>query len=461
MGADRLRVLTDWDAARRRRPASTGRLRAGAPFVYLCVAALLWGCSRGESNSGQTKGASARNGVPVTIEMAVRKSVPVQIRAIGTVQAYASVTLKSQLDAEVAQIHFSEGQAVKKGDLLFTLDRRPWEAALRQAEANLGRDTAQLQQAEAAVAQTMAAEKQAEANLARDTAQHQNAMAQLRRYQGLMDEGAISKELYDQVRTNAAALEATTQADQAALANARASIRAAQATVENIKAVIKADQAVVENVRVQLSYTTIRAPMDGRAGNLLVRVGSAVKARDDSAQMLVLNQIHPIYASFAVPEQHLSDIKKYLAARTIRVEAAPRGQEGPPAFGELTFVNNTVDAATGTIQLKATFANPGDMLWPGQFLNVVLTLTSQADAVVIPSQAVQTGQQGQYVYVVRPDSTVELRLVTVGRRFGDATVIDKGVADGDKVVTDGQLRLVAGTRVEVKSAAAAPSGQAQ
>ena len=454
-------MRTACSSAPRRRLAGSGRHEAHASLVCVCLMVLLWGCSKGESNSSQTKGSPARNGVPVTIETAARKTVPVQIRVIGTVQAYASVTLKSQLDAEVAQIHFSEGQAVKKGDLLFTLDRRPWEAALSQAEANLGRDTAQLQQAEAAVAQTMAAEKQAEANLARDTAQLQNALAQLRRYQGLMDEGAISKELYDQVRTNAAALEATTQADQAALTNARASIRAAQATVENIKAVIRADHAVVENVRIQLSYTTIRAPMDGRVGNLLVRVGSAVKARDDSAQMLVLNQIHPIYVSFAVPEQYLSDIKKYLAARTIRVEAAPRGQDGPPAIGELTFVNNTVDAATGTIQLKATFANPGDMLWPGQFVNVTLTLTSQADAVVIPSQAVQTGQQGQYVYVVRPDSTVELRLVTVGRRVGDVTVVDKGVAEGDKVVTDGHLRLVAGARVEVKGAAAAPAGKAQ
>jgi membrane fusion protein, multidrug efflux system len=461
MEADCLRMFTDCGSVRRRRPTNSGWLQVCAPLACLCLTALLWGCSNGESNPGQSKNTAARNGVPVTIETAVRKSVPVQIRVIGTVQAYASVTLKSQLDAEVAQIHFSEGQAVKKGDLLFTLDRRPWEAALSQAEANLGRDRAQLQQAEAAVAQTMAAEMQAEANLARDTAQFQNAAAQLRRYQGLMDEGAISKELFDQVRTNATALEATTQADRAALTNARASIQAAQATVENIKAVIRADQAMVENVRVQLSYTTIRAPMDGRAGNLLVRVGSAVKARDDTAQMLVLNQIHPIYVSFAVPEQYLPDIKKYLAARTIRVEAAPRGQDRPPAIGELTFVNNTVDAGTGTIQLKATFANPGDTLWPGQFVSVVLTLTSQADAVVIPSQAVQTGQQGQYVYVVRPDSTVELRLVTVGRRVGDVTVIEKGVADGDKVVTDGHLRLVSGTRVEVKSIAAAPSGQAQ
>jgi len=461
MGLDSLRIFTDRGPAGYGWATASGRLRASPPLVCLFVVALLWGCSNGESNPGQTKNTAARTGVPVTIETAARKTVPVQIRAVGTVQAYASVTLKSQLDAEVAEVHITEGQAVKKGDLLFTLDRRPWEAALRQAEANLGRDMAQLQQAEASVAQTMAAENQAEANVARDAAQLENATAQLRRYQGLMDDGAISKELYDQVRTNAAALQATVQADQAALANARASIRAAQATVENIKAVIRADQAMVENVRVQLGYTTIRAPMDGRAGNLLVRVGSAVKARDDSAQMLVLNQIHPIYVSFSVPEQYLPDVKKYAAARTIRVEAVPRGQEGPPAIGELTFVNNTVDSATGTIQLKATFANPGDTLWPGQFVSVLLTLTNQPDAVVVPSQAVQTGQQGQYVYVVRPDFTVELRLVGVGRRVGEVTVIEKGVAAGDKVVTDGHLRLVAGARVEVKNAAAAASGPSQ
>jgi multidrug efflux system membrane fusion protein len=212
--------------------------------LLLLTVACLGACSNGESNQGQLKNAAEREGVPVTIDTAVSKTVPVQIRAVGSVQAYASVTLKSQLDAEVARVHFSEGQAVKKGDLLFTLDPRPWETALRQAEANLGRDTAQLQQTEAAVAQTMAAEKQAEANLARDAAQLENANIQLRRYKGLIDEGAVSKEMYDQVRTNAAALEATIEADKAAIANTMASIRAAQATVENVKAVIKADQAV-------------------------------------------------------------------------------------------------------------------------------------------------------------------------------------------------------------------------
>jgi multidrug efflux system membrane fusion protein len=453
--------VADRDAKACRKQVVHRAWRAIHGVVLLLAAAFLAACSNGESNQGQTKNAAPRDAVPVAADTAVSKSVPVQIRAVGTVQAYASVTLKSQLDAEVAQIHFTEGQAVKKGDLLFSLDRRPWEASLNQAEANLGRDTAQLQQAEAALAQTKAAEKQAEANLARDTAQLENARTQLRRYQGLMDDGAISKELYDQVRTTATALEATIQADQAAVTNASASIRAAQATVENIKAVIKADQALVENARVQLGYTTIRAPMDARAGNLLVRVGSAVKARDDTAQMLVLNQIHPIYVSFSVPEQFLPDIKKYMTAGGIRVEAIPRGDDGTPATGELTFVNNTVDATTGTIQLKATFQNQKDTLWPGQFATVVLTLTVQSDKVVIPSQAIQTGQQGQYVYVVRSDSTVESRPVTVGLRLGGETVIEKGVSAGDQVVTDGHLRLVPGVRVQVKKAAAAASGQAQ
>ncbi len=457
MDIGNLLSLADRGAEASRQPTALLRPRALSGAALLLVAALLVACSDGASEKAQAKGPAAGEGVPVTIDTAVSKSAPVQIRAVGSVQAYASVTLKSQLDGEVSRIHILEGQEVKRGDLLFTLDQRPFEAALGQAEANLGRDTAQLQQAEAAVAQSVAAEEQAEANLARDAAQLENARTQLRRYKGLIDEGAISQELYDQVRTTATAQEATIQADQAAVTNARASIRAAQATVENSKAVIKADQAVVENAQVQLGYTTIRAPMDARAGNLLVRVGSAVKARDDTAQMLVLNQIHPIYVSFSIPEQYLPDVKKYLAAGSVRVQAFPRGQDDSPAAGELTFVNNTVDATTGTIQLKATFPNQRGILWPGQFVTVILTLTVQPDVVVIPSQAIQNGQQGQYVYVMRSDLTVESRPITVGMTLGAETVVAKGIAPGEKVVTDGQLRLVPGARVEAKPAAATDS----
>ncbi len=395
------------------------------------------------------------------IATAVSKAVPVQIRAVGSVQAYATVTIKSQLDSEVSRIHFTEGQEVKKGDLLFTLDQRSLEATLHQVEANLARDRAQLEQAEAAVAQNMAAEKQAEANLARDTAQLENARTQARRYKNLVDQGFISNEQYDQVRTTAAALEATIQADQAAILNARATIRAAQATVQNVQSAIRADEAMVENARVQLDYTTIRAPMDGQTGNLLVRVGSAVKARDDTAQMVVINQIHPIYVSFSVPEQALADIKKYQAAGSIRIQATARGQQGAPATGELTFVNNTVDPSTGTIQLKATFPNQRGSLWPGQFADVIVGLTVEPNVVVVPSEAIQTGQQGQYVYVMRPDFTVESRPVTAGRTLDGETAVPKGLTPGEKVVTDGQLRLAPGMRVQVKAEAPAAAGSGQ
>ena len=431
-------------------------LSGGLMFAML---AILVGCSGGPEDRADAKTLQAREAIPVTVSTVVTKPVPVQIRANGTVQAYSTVTVKSQVDGQIFQVHFTEGQEVKNGDLLFTLDQRPFEATLSQAEANLGRDTAQLQQTEAALAQSMAAATQAEANLARDTAQLEMANAQARRYKGLMDEGAISSEQYDQVRTSALAMEATIQADQAAITNAKAAIRAAQATVETIKAAIKADQAVVENARIQLGYTTIRAPMQGRTGNLLVRVGSAVKARDDSSQLVVINQIHPIYASFSVPEQSLADIRKYRAAGSLKVDALIPGQEDTPARGELTFVNNTVDASTGTIQLKATYSNSDNRLWPGQYLNVVLTLTTEPNAVVVPAQAIQTGQRGPYVFVVKPDLTVESRSIVPGRTLDNDTLVEKGLTPGERVVTEGQIRLVPGARVDIKPSAPAAAPQ--
>ncbi|HSB72494.1 MAG TPA: efflux RND transporter periplasmic adaptor subunit [Candidatus Methylomirabilis sp.] len=421
----------------------------------LAAVAALSGCSGDPPTRADAKTPSTVPSVPVTASAAVSKPVPVQVRANGTVQAIATVTVMSQVDGQIARIDFSEGQDVKTGDLLFTLDQRPFEATLRQAEANLARDLAQLQQAQAALAQSAAAEKQAEANLARDTAQQENANVQVRRYQGLIQDGAISKEQYDQVRTAALAMDATIQADQAAVSNATAAIRAAQATMETIRATIRADQAVVENARIQLGYTVIRSPMDGRTGSLLVHVGSAVKARDSNSPLVVINQIHPISVAFSVPEQYLADIRKYRAAGSVRVEALIPGQEGEPAQGNLAFVNNTVDASTGTIQLKGAFPNADNRLWPGQFLNVRLTLTTRPDAVVIPSQAIQTGQQGPYVFVVKADQTVEARPIVSGGTLEDQTVVERGLVAGEQVVTDGMIRLVPGARVQIRPAAPA------
>jgi len=417
--------------------------------LLLAVAALA-GCS-GDSKSGQAQAARTPV-VQVTASTALQKAVPVQLSANGNAQAYSTVSIMSQVDGQIARVHFTEGQDVKKGDLLFTLDQRPFEAAVRQAEGILAKDRAQLLQGQAALAQTRASEKQAEANLARDMAQLENANAEVRRYKELIDEGAISKEQYDQVRTSALAAEATVQADQAAITNAQAVIQAAEATLENAKAAIEADQAAVENARIQLDYTLIRAPMDGRTASLLLHPGSTVKARDAGSVMVVINQIHPIYVTFSVPEQYLAEIRKYRDAGTLRVEALVPGQEDQPIDGKLTFVNNTVDPTTGTIQLKADFANPDNRLWPGQFLNVLLILTTEPNAVLVPSQALQTGQQGPFLFVIKPDHTVEARPVVPGQALDNLTVIQKGVAPGETVVTDGQIRLAPGTRVEVRPA---------
>jgi multidrug efflux system membrane fusion protein len=418
--------------------------------LLLAAVAILTGCSGGPSERADAKTSPAGEAIPVSVSPAITKSVPVQIRANGTVQAIATVTIMSQVDGQIFRIHFTEGQDVKHDDPLFTLDQRPFEATLGQAEGNLARDTAQLQQAEAALAQSVAAEKQAEANLARDTAQLEYANVQVRRYKELIDDGAVSKDQYDQVRTGALAMEATVQADQAAVTNAKAAIRSAQATTETVRAAMQADQAVVENARVQLGYTDIRSPMEGRTGNLLVHVGSAIKARDSNSPLVVINQLHPIYVSFSVPEQSLADIRKYRAAGSIRVDALIPGQEDAPVRGELAFVNNTVDPSTGTIQLKATFPNSDNRLWPGQFLNVLLTLTTEPNAIVIPSQAIQTGQQGPYVFVVKPDLTVETRTIVPGLALDGETVVLKGLTAGERVVTEGQIRLVPGALVEVK-----------
>ena len=430
----------------------SSRCHVLGPIIAALVT--LTACSGDPAAPTDTKAAPVREAVPVGVTTAVTKSVPLQVRANGTVQAMTAVTINSQVDGEVAGIHFTEGQDVQRDDLLFTLDQRPFEATLRQAQANLTRDTAQLQQAVAALAQAGAAERQAEANLTRDLAQLDNGNAEVRRYKSLIDDGAISQEQYDQIRTAALAMEATVNADRAAITNAKAAIGAAQATVENARAAIQADQAVVENADIQLGYTTIRAPMAGRTGSLLAHVGSTVKARDAASPLVVINRIRPIYVSFSIPEQYLAEVRKDRETGSLATDALIPGQETRPARGALTFINNTVDPATGTIQLKATFANPDSRLWPGQFVDVVLTLSTVPNAVVVPTQAIQTGQQGPYVFIVQADHTVQSRSVVPGRTLDDETIVEKGIAAGDQVVTEGQIRLVPGAKVDVKPTAA-------
>src|SRR5215510_7121064 len=393
--------------------------RSAAVAVWaLASALLLAGCSDNAAGKARVQAPP----VPVTVSDAVEKTLPVQLTAVGNAQAYTTVGIKSQVNGQIMEVGFKEGQDVKKGDLLFVIDPRPFEAALRQAEAALGQRQAEVQQAQA--------------NLERDQAQLDNAKVQERRYRDLVDRELIAREQYDQLRTNWAALEATVAADRAAVENAKASTRAAQANVDS--------------ARLQVAYTTIRAPIDGRTGNLLVQNGNIVKANDDNP-IVVINQIHPIYVSFAVPEQNLTDIKKfYREAGGLKVIARLPRQKETLATGDLSFVNNAVDMTTATIQLKATFANMDNVLWPGQFLDVSLVLTSRT-AIVVPSQAIQPGQKGPYVFVVKPDMTVESRPVVPGTRLGAETVIEQGVRGAERIVTDGQLRLIPGAKIEIRA----------
>ena len=339
--------------------------------------------------------------VPATIGVASLKTVPVQVRTIGNGEAYSTVNVKAQVDGKVESVHFQEGQDVKKGDLLFSIDPRPFEAALQQAEANLARDQALLK----------------------------NAQSQAARYEELFKSGIVSKDQYDQFNTNAASLEAT----------------------------VKADKAAVETDKIPLGYCSIYAPIDGRTGSLMVHAGNTVKSGD--ATLVVINQISPIYVEFSIPEHYLPDIKKYQAQGSLKVEVIIPQFENEPEVGRVTFLNNSVDSTTGTILLKGTFPNERRRLWPGQFLTLVMTLTSMHDAVVVPSQAVQTGQQGQFVFVVKSDSSVEIRPVVPGAVVGGDEVIEKGIQSGEHVVTDGQLMLFPGARVFDRASANPATGK--
>ncbi|HLE36296.1 MAG TPA: efflux RND transporter periplasmic adaptor subunit [Candidatus Acidoferrales bacterium] len=354
----------------------------------LALLAFLAGCSNKQA------AAPPPAPVPVRVARVTLKTVPVELRAIGTVEALSTVSIKSKVAGELTAVHFREGQDVRKSDLLFEIDRQPFEVALRQAEAALARDQARLT----------------------------NARAQAARYAKLFEEGVASREQADQTRADLDSLEAT----------------------------VRADQAAIEKGKLDLSYCSIASPVDGRTGSLLVNEGNLVKASDDPP-LVILNQLTPIYVSFAVPEQYLAAIRRFLAAGRLPISVNIT-EDQPSESGLLTFVDNAVDSATGTIRLKGTFANPARRLWPGQFVNVVLRLSEQANAVVVPSEALQTGQSGQFVYVVKDENVVESRPVSTGRSVQGVTVVEKGLAPGEVVVTDGQLRLVSGAKIQIKEA---------
>ena len=422
------------------------------PLLLVGLAA----CSGGNAESKQPP---KRPPVPVAVAPVERKTMPLQVQAIGTVEAYAVVSVRAQVGGELMRVHVTEGQDVKKGDLLFTIDPRTYEAALANAQATLAKDQGQVAQARAVLLRDTARVSQTRAALARDQAQAKNAEVQERRYRDLLKRELIAQEQYDQIRTAAEALAATVRSDEADVASAEETVRADEAAVRSAEEIVKADAALVDNARVQMGYTAIRSPIDGRTGSLQLNQGNVVRASGtNDSTLLVINQVQPVYVSFTVPQQQLAQIKRYMAAGALTVDALASG-EPKAERGTVTFIDNAVDQTTGTIRLKATFVNAERRLWPGQFVNVSMTLAVENDALVIPAQALQTGQQGAFVFVVKPDQTVDTRRVVVARTQGSETVLTSGVEPGESVVTDGQPRLVQGAKVEVRTATGrAPGG---
>jgi len=422
------------------------------PLLLVGLAA----CSGGNAESKQPP---KRPPVPVAVAPVERKTMPLQVQAIGTVEAYAVVSVRAQVGGELMRVHVTEGQDVKKGDLLFTIDPRTYEAALANAQATLAKDQGQVAQARAVLLRDTARVSQTRAALARDQAQAKNAEVQERRYRDLLKRELIAQEQYDQIRTAAEALAATVRSDEADVASAEETVRADEAAVRSAEEIVKADAALVDNARVQMGYTAIRSPIDGRTGSLQLNQGNVVRASGtNDSTLLVINQVQPVYVSFTVPQQQLAQIKRYMAAGALTVDALASG-EPKAERGTVTFIDNAVDQTTGTIRLKATFVNAERRLWPGQFVNVSMTLAVENDALVIPAQALQTGQQGAFVFVVKPDQTVDTRRVVVARTQGSETILTSGVEPGESVVTDGQPRLVQGAKVEVRTATGrAPGG---
>ena len=383
--------------------------------LYLLFAALcLSGCG-----AGKVQSAGPPAPVPVTIAVATRESVPVQIRVIGNVEASAIVRVKSQVAGELLSVHFKEGQDVRKGDLLLEIDPRPYQQALRQSEAAVERDHA-LQQ-------------QAEANLARDIGQSKTAGSDAKRYDELAKEGIVSKTQNDQFRTAAGTWQESVRADRAA--------------IESALATLASDRAAVDRAKLDLEYCAIRSPINGRTGNLLVQAGNLVKANGDNA-LVVIHQVNPIFVTFGAPEEHLAEVRRANASAPLAVFVSPQDDPGKSLRGTLAVIDNTVDNSTGTIRLKAVFQDDLRVLWPGQFVRVTLTLGADRDAVVIPAEAVQAGQQSQLVYVVKADKTVEARSVSAGRTVEGKVIIEKGIAAGETVVVDGQLRLFPGAHIQ-------------
>jgi multidrug efflux system membrane fusion protein len=359
-------------------------------------------------------------GVPVVVAKVTQRSMPVEITAVGNVEAISTVSIRPQVSGQLLDVHFKEGDFVHKGQLLLTLDSRPFQAQVNQANGAIVRDQAQI--------------AQAEANLARDSAQEKYAQAEAQRNSALMEKGLIPRETLEQTAAQAEAAKQSLQVDRASIDSAKASL--------------VLDQDALNAANIQLGYCSIYSPIDGRTGAVLQKPGNLLKAAD--APVVVINQVDPIYVNFTVPQQYWPDIRNRASARNLRVEVTVPQEAAQPQEGDVTFVDSAVDPATGTIHMRATFPNSQNRLWPGLFVNAVLRLSEQPHATVVPTQAITQGQNGTFVYVVKADNTVEQRSVVSSRDADGFAVIDKGLNPDETVVTDGQARLAQGMKIQLK-----------
>ncbi|MEW5908442.1 MAG: efflux RND transporter periplasmic adaptor subunit [Thermodesulfobacteriota bacterium] len=362
-------------------------------FYVLILTTLFMACSR--ENSSQKASPDQRKTIPVPVgtAKAVSKPVSVELQAVGTVESSASVIIRSQVEGEITMVHFNEGEMVTAGRLLFTIDPRPYAVSLKQAEAALARNRAELD----------------------------NAKKQAARYQEITGQGLVSEEQIDQITT----------------------------AVAGLTAVVQADEAAVENARLKLGFCSIRSPITGLAGSLKLDKGNLVKANDNERYLVTVNQISPITVAFAIPERNLAEVRRRMGAGLLTVKAVIPGEEENPVLGRLSFIENRVDTHTASIMLRATYPNTDHRLWPGQFVHVALALGAERTVTVVPAQAVQTGQRGEYLFVVRPDQTVEFRQVTTGQNINGEMVITSGLNPGETVVIDGQLKLTDGSMVKL------------
>ena len=374
---------------------------------------------------------------PVQVTVALSQDVPTYLDAIGKTVAREVVSIQPQVSGRIVKIHFTDGTNVKRNQLLFTIDPKPFEASVREAQAKLS--------------QSVALKRQAEANLAREVAQANWGRVQVDRYAKLVEQGVVPREQYEQLRANYDSLKATAEAARSAVGSANEQI--------------KADAAAVETAKVQLSYCYIRSPIEGRAGQRLVDIGNVVNPGGggipgasainggpaSSNSLLVIEKLDPIYADFTISQNNLTAVQEEMRNGTLKTEVRFPDSADEPVVGQLTFLDVSVQQATGQVSLRATIPNAGHRFWPGRFVNIRLILSTIHQAVLVPATAPQMSAKGAFVYVVKQDATAEQRPVTLGQRQGDLIVVEQGVTAGEQVVTLGQLGVTPGGKVRIET----------